>query len=117
VRDPLAGLRRFGIDQINYKRGHRYLTVVVDHDAKPLAWAAPGRDRSHPTEVLRRPRPGPVRRHVGNDARRPATPKAGPCTDRGRAAVHGRTARHTPTSGSTAAARPVPGGSPPGPPR
>ncbi|HET9654844.1 MAG TPA: ISL3 family transposase [Kineosporiaceae bacterium] len=46
VRDPLAGLRRIGIDEISYKRGHRYLTVVVDHDTKRLVWAAPGRDRT-----------------------------------------------------------------------
>jgi transposase len=46
ARDPLSGLRRIGIDEISYKRGHRYLTVVVDHDAKRLVWAAPGRDRA-----------------------------------------------------------------------
>ncbi|MGC8488947.1 MAG: ISL3 family transposase [Clostridia bacterium] len=43
-RDPFEGLRRIGIDEISYKRGHRYLTVVVDHDSGHLVWAAPGRD-------------------------------------------------------------------------
>jgi transposase len=43
--DPLAGLTRIGIDEIAYKRGHKYLTVVVDHDSGKLVWAAPGRDR------------------------------------------------------------------------
>lgn len=42
--DRLAGLRRIGIDEIAYKRGHRYVTVVVDHDSGRLVWAAPGRD-------------------------------------------------------------------------
>jgi transposase len=42
--DQLAGLRRIGIDEISYKKGHRYLTVVVDHDSRRLVWAAPGRD-------------------------------------------------------------------------
>ena len=42
--DRLAGLRRIGIDEISYKRGYRFLTVVVDHDARRLVWAAPGRD-------------------------------------------------------------------------
>jgi len=42
--DPLDGLRRIGIDEISYKRGHRYITVVVDHDSGRLVWAAPGRD-------------------------------------------------------------------------
>ena len=44
--DRLAGLRRIGIDEISYKRGHRYLTVLVDHDARRLVWAAPGRDKA-----------------------------------------------------------------------
>ena len=30
--DRFAGLRRIGIDEISYKKGHRYLTIVVDHD-------------------------------------------------------------------------------------
>ncbi len=41
--DRLDGLRRIGIDEISYKRGHRYLMVVVDHDTGRLVWAAPGR--------------------------------------------------------------------------
>jgi transposase len=44
--DRFAGLRRIGIDEISYKRGHRYLTVVVDHDSRRLVWAAPGRDKA-----------------------------------------------------------------------
>jgi transposase len=42
--DTLAGLRRIGIDEISYKRGHKYIVVVVDHDSGRLVWAAPGRD-------------------------------------------------------------------------
>jgi len=42
--DRFEGLARVGIDEISYKRGHRYLTVVVDHDTGRLVWAAPGRD-------------------------------------------------------------------------
>lgn len=44
--DRLSGLGRIGIDEISYKRGHRYLTVVVDHDTGRLVWAMPGRDRA-----------------------------------------------------------------------
>ena len=44
--DPFAGLRRIGIDEISYKRNHKYLTVVVDHDTGRLVWASPGRDRA-----------------------------------------------------------------------
>jgi transposase len=43
--DRFAGLQRIGIDEISYKRGHKYLTVVVNHDTGRLVWAAPGRDR------------------------------------------------------------------------
>ena len=46
VNDRFAGLRRIGIDEISYKRGHKYLTIVVDHDTGRLVWAAPGRDRA-----------------------------------------------------------------------
>ncbi|HEX2299263.1 MAG TPA: ISL3 family transposase [Pseudonocardiaceae bacterium] len=44
--DRFANLRRIGIDEISYKRGHRYLTVVVDHDTGRLLWAAPGREKA-----------------------------------------------------------------------
>lgn len=44
--DPFANLRRIGIDEISYKRGHKYLTVVVDHDSGRLLWASPGRDKA-----------------------------------------------------------------------
>ncbi len=44
--DQFAGLRKIGIDEISYKKGHKYLTVVVDHDTGRLVWAAPGRDKA-----------------------------------------------------------------------
>jgi len=44
--DRLGGLRRIGIDEISYKRGHRYLIVVVDHDTGRLVWAGPGRSET-----------------------------------------------------------------------
>jgi transposase len=40
----LEGLRRIGIDEISYRRGQLFLTVVVDHDTGYLVWARPGRD-------------------------------------------------------------------------
>jgi transposase len=43
--DRLAGLRRIGIDEISCKKGHKYLTVVVDHGSGLLVWAAAGRDK------------------------------------------------------------------------
>ena len=44
--DPLAGLRRIGLDELSYRKGQRYITVVVDHDSGRLLWAADGRDRA-----------------------------------------------------------------------
>ena len=43
-RDQFQGLRRIGIDEISWRRGQRYLIVVVDHDSGRLVWAAEGRD-------------------------------------------------------------------------
>ncbi|WP_431928957.1 ISL3 family transposase [Micromonospora wenchangensis] len=43
IEDRYDGLRRIGIDEVSYKKGHRYLTVVVDHDTGRLVWAAPGK--------------------------------------------------------------------------
>jgi transposase len=39
----LEGLYRIGVDEISYKRGHYYLTVVADHDSGRVVWVAPGR--------------------------------------------------------------------------
>jgi transposase len=50
TNDLLAGLTRIGIDEISYRKGHRYLTVVIDHDTGRLVWAAQGRN----TETLTR---------------------------------------------------------------
>lgn len=44
--DGLDGLRRIGIDEVSYRKGHQYLVVVVDHDTRRLVWARPGRDRA-----------------------------------------------------------------------
>lgn len=42
--DRFAGLRRIGIDEVSYRKGHKYLTVVVDHQRGRLLWAKQGRD-------------------------------------------------------------------------
>jgi transposase len=41
----LQRLRRIGIDEVSFRRGHRYLSVVVDHDSGTLLWAAEGHDQ------------------------------------------------------------------------
>lgn len=39
----LDGLRVIGIDEISYRRHHKYLTVVVDHETGRVVWAGEGR--------------------------------------------------------------------------
>jgi transposase len=41
--DRLAGLHRIGIDEISYRKGQRYLLVIVDHDSGRLVWAGKNR--------------------------------------------------------------------------
>ena len=48
--DRLDGLRRIGIDEVSFKKGQHYLTVVVDHDTGRLAWASVGANK----DTLRR---------------------------------------------------------------
>jgi len=43
--DQRRSLRRIGIDEISYRRGHRYLVVVVDHETGDLVWAGDGKSR------------------------------------------------------------------------
>jgi transposase len=42
--DYLRNVTRIGIDEVHYKRGQRYLTVILDHDTGHILYAAPGRD-------------------------------------------------------------------------
>jgi len=68
--DRLAGLRRIGIDEIAYRRGQRYLTVVVDHDTGRLVWAGKGRNTASVTaffDALGTERAGQLT-HVSADA-------------------------------------------------
>jgi transposase len=40
--DLLDGLVRIGIDEVSWRRNHRYLLAVVDHDTGRLVWAGKG---------------------------------------------------------------------------
>jgi transposase len=44
--DParLDGLSRIGVDDVSYRKGHRYLTLIADHDHDGrVVWAGEGR--------------------------------------------------------------------------
>ena len=44
--DPnrLDGLFRIGVDEISWRKHHKYLTLVVDHDRGVVVWGAKGKD-------------------------------------------------------------------------
>lgn len=44
--DPnrLNGLFRIGVDEISWRKHHKYLTLVVDHDRGKVIWGAEGKD-------------------------------------------------------------------------
>ena len=42
--DRLAGLVCIGVDEISYRRHHRYLTSVADHHSGAIVWCAAGRN-------------------------------------------------------------------------
>ena len=44
--DParLDGLFRIGVDEISWRKHHKYLTLVVDHDRACVIWGAEGKD-------------------------------------------------------------------------
>ena len=42
----LHGLVRIGIDETSYKKGHKYITVILNHDTNTVVWAAPGHGKS-----------------------------------------------------------------------
>lgn len=43
--DLLDGLTHIGIDEISYKKGHYYLTIVTDHSQRRVVWVGVGRSK------------------------------------------------------------------------
>ena len=41
--DRFENLRRIGVDEISYRKHHKYLTVVVDHDRNRVIWVGVGK--------------------------------------------------------------------------
>lgn len=42
----LNGLVNIGIDETSYKKGHKYITVVVNHDTNTVVWIGEGHGKS-----------------------------------------------------------------------
>ncbi len=45
-RASLQRLCRVGIDEVSYRKGHRYLTVVADHETGDPVWIGEGRSQT-----------------------------------------------------------------------
>ena len=50
--DRLHGVRRIGIDEVSFKKGQRYLTIVVDHDTGRLLFVTEGRSKASVAEFF-----------------------------------------------------------------
>jgi transposase len=50
--DLLDGLVAVAIDEVKYKKGHKYLTVVCDHVTGRVVWAAKGRSKDTVNEFF-----------------------------------------------------------------
>ena len=42
----LSGLVRIGVDETSYRKGHKYITVVVNHDTGEVVWVHDGHGKS-----------------------------------------------------------------------
>jgi len=42
--DQLEGLLHIGVDEVSYRKGHRYLTLVSNHDSGRIVWAKEGKN-------------------------------------------------------------------------
>jgi transposase len=83
----LDGLVAIGVDEISYRRHHRYLTSVVDHQAGAIVWCAPGRnaatmqaffdelgERRHTIKAVSMDMSAAMRRPSATRFRRPRSP-------------------------------------------
>lgn len=49
----LDNLVNIGIDETSYKKGHKYITVIVNHDTNTVVWASQGHGKSVLTQFYR----------------------------------------------------------------
>jgi transposase len=41
--DRLDGLRAIGVDELSYRRHHKYITIITDHESGKVVWAREGK--------------------------------------------------------------------------
>ena len=87
---PLDGLYRIGVDEIAYKKGRKFLTVVADHDTGNVVWIGEGRARPPSTSSTTLSAPTAPHRsrqcrwtwaRIYREATRTALPEATICFD------------------------------------
>lgn len=61
-QNRLSTLRRIGIDEFSYRKNHRYITTVVDHDTRRVVWATKGKGADALIEFFQRIGPEGVAR-------------------------------------------------------
>ncbi len=44
--DRLENLRQIGVDEFSYRKRHRYVTIVVDHDRRRVVWTGQGKGKA-----------------------------------------------------------------------
>ena len=117
----LDGLVCIGVDEICYRRHHRYLTSVADHATGAIVWCAPGRNSATLQALLRRARrpqgldPGGLDRHerrvpARHPRRRPATPRSALTPSTSSASARAPSTRSAATNGTPTSARTRPHG-------
>jgi len=52
AQDDMSGVRQIGVDETSAKKGHEYITVVHDLEAKRLLFACPGRNHETMTAFV-----------------------------------------------------------------
>jgi transposase len=86
----LDAIYRIGVDEIGYRRGHQYLTVVGDHDQRQVVWVAEGRtqqalqgffDKLGPEQTAKLQAVSMDMSTIYSEATRQAAPKATICFD------------------------------------
>lgn len=46
IHNRLQGLRKIGIDETSYSKGHKYITTVVNHETNTVVWVSDGHGKA-----------------------------------------------------------------------
>ena len=84
----LEGLVAIGVDEISYRRHHRYLTSVVDHRSGAIVWCSPGRNSETLTRFFA------LLRQDGRARPRATAKQSGLCPEPSRRPSRSRAQRH-----------------------